>query len=100
LLNVALPAGTGTTAVAPSALTQARQRLGDEPMEYLFNTTASAWAHRSAKAPPWHQLAVYALDGTTVRVPDSPDNWREFGGSEVKIKMSNYDKKWVKRPPP
>jgi len=40
-LNVALPAGTGPKPVAPSALTQARQRLGDEPMEYLFNTTAS-----------------------------------------------------------
>ncbi|MFP2925890.1 IS4 family transposase [Pyxidicoccus sp. 3LG] len=82
MLNVALPAGTGATAVAPSALTQARQRLGDEPMEYLFNTTASAWAHRSAKAHPWHGLAVYALDGTMVRVPDSPDNWSQFGGSE------------------
>jgi len=82
MLNVALPARKGATAVAPSALTQARQRLGDEPLEYLFQTTASAWAHRSAKAHPWHGLAVYALDGTTVRVPDSPDNWSEFGGSE------------------
>ncbi|MCE9674127.1 IS4 family transposase [Myxococcus stipitatus] len=82
LLNVALPARSGATGVASSALTQARQRLGDEPMEYLFHTTASAWAHRSARAHPWRQLAVYALDGTTVRVPDSPDNWGEFGGSE------------------
>lgn len=81
LLNVALPAGTGLKPVAPSALTQARQRLGDEPMEYLFNTTASHWAHRSAKAHPWRKLAVYALDGTTVRVPDSPDNWEQFGGN-------------------
>ncbi|WP_233609417.1 MULTISPECIES: transposase domain-containing protein [Corallococcus] len=81
MLNVALPTGAGSTDVAPSALTQARQRLGDEPMEYLFNTTASVWAHRSARARPWHKLAVYALDGTTVRVPDSPDNWSQFGGS-------------------
>lgn len=81
LLNVALPAGAGSTPVAPSALTQARQRLGDEPMEYLFNTTASAWAHRSARAHSWRKLAVYALDGTTVRVPDSLDNWSEFGGN-------------------
>jgi len=80
-LNVALPAGAGPKPVAPSALTQARQRLGDEPMEYLFNTTASHWAHRSAKSHPWRKLAVYALDGTTVRVPDSPDNWEQFGGN-------------------
>jgi hypothetical protein len=71
LLNVALPTGAGPKPVAPSALTQARQRLGDEPMEYLFKMTASHWAHRSAKAHPWRKLAVYALDGTTVRVPDS-----------------------------
>ncbi|NPC49173.1 IS4 family transposase [Corallococcus sp. AB032C] len=80
-LNVALPAGAGPKPVAPSVLTQARQRLGDEPMEYLFHTTASHWAHRSAKAHPWRKLAVYALDGTTVRVPDSPDNWEQFGGN-------------------
>jgi hypothetical protein len=80
-LNVALPAGTEARPVAPSALTQARQRLGDEPMEYLFNTSASHWAHRSAQAHPWRKLAVYALDGTTVRVPDSPENWEQFGGN-------------------
>ena len=80
-LNVALPAGGKSAPVAPSALTQARQRLGDEPLEYLFNTTAWAWAHRSARAHPWRKLAVYALDGTTMRVPDSADNWEQFGGN-------------------
>jgi len=81
LLNVALPTAGGPKSVAPSALSQARQRLGDEPLEHLFQTTASYWAHRSAKAHPWRKLSVYALDGTTVRVPDSPDNWEQFGGS-------------------
>jgi len=50
-------------------------------MEYLFNPTASAWAHRSTRTPPWRKWVVYALDGTTVRVPDSSDNWEQFGGN-------------------
>jgi len=41
LLNVALPTGMDAKPVALSALNQARQRLGDEPMECLFNTTTS-----------------------------------------------------------
>lgn len=49
--------------------------------EDLFHTTATAWTHHSAKASPWRKLAVYALDETTVRVPDSPDNWEPFGGN-------------------
>jgi hypothetical protein len=80
LLNLAMPAGGIGKGVAPSALTQARQRLGDEPMEYLFEKTAAAWATRSARAHPWHGFALYALDGTTLRIPDSRENWGQFGG--------------------
>lgn len=79
LLNVALPAKSGNLS-ARSALTQARQRLGDEPLAYLFGTTGTAWANRSAATDRWKGLAVFALDGSTLRVPDSPENWDAFGG--------------------
>lgn len=81
LLGVALPSTTGEL-VARSALTQARQRLGEAPMEYLFAATGAEWAARSASAHRWRGLALYALDGSTLRVPDSRDNWNAFGGSE------------------
>jgi hypothetical protein len=80
LLGLAMPSGGKATPTAPSALTQARQRLGDEPMAYLFATTASEWATRSARAHAWRGLAVYAIDGSTMRVPDSAENWSAFGG--------------------
>lgn len=80
LLNVALPGKTGNLP-ARSALTQARQRLGCEPLEYLFFLTGSEWARRSADAHRWRGLALYAIDGSTMRVPDSPENWQAFGGS-------------------
>jgi hypothetical protein len=79
LLGVALPSTSGEL-VARSALTQARQRLGAAPLEYLFSATGAEWSTRSANAHRWRDLGVYAMDGTTLRVPDSPENWKAFGG--------------------
>ena len=79
LLDLSLPSSDGKS-VARSGLTQARQRLGDEPLDYLFTITADRWAHASAAAHRFRGLSVYALDGTTLRVPDSRENWKAFGG--------------------
>ena len=81
MLDLALPAAGGKTA-AKSAITQSRQRLGEEPLEYLFDTTADRWAHASAAAHQWRGLSLYGIDGSTLRVPDSPDNWKAFGGQQ------------------
>lgn len=78
-LDLALPV-TGFDLVAKSAIAQARQRLGSEPLAYLFETTASEWATRSARENRWGGLSLYAMDGTTFRVPDSPENRAHFGG--------------------
>ena len=78
-LDLALPSTSGDF-VARSALTQARQRLGAEPLEYLCQVTGQQWAHRSADVDRWRGLALYGLDGTTLRVPDSEANWDRFGG--------------------
>ena len=80
MLNLAMPSGKSTNTLAPSALVQARQRLGDEPLEYLFALAGRTWADRSADAHRWKGLALYGIDGTTIRVPDTPENWAEFGG--------------------
>lgn len=82
LLGLALP-DRDDTPVAKSAVTQARQRLGDEPLAQLFSMTAKTWARRSAEANRWRGLALYGWDGTTMFVPDSPENRREFGGQKA-----------------
>jgi hypothetical protein len=82
-LDLALP-GTRGVRVAPSAIVQARERLGDEPLRWLFERTASAWAHSSARAHAWRGLAVYGADGTTIRVPDSVENRSHFGGQDTR----------------
>lgn len=81
-LDLAIPDARGTL-LAKSAISQARQRLKDEALEYLFTVTAAEWSARSADAHRWRGLALYGWDGTTMRVPDSPENRATFGGAQA-----------------
>ncbi len=65
--------------VAPSAVVAARQRLGEEPVAYLFHRTAEKWAYESAGAHRWRGLELFGIDGTTMRAADSKENRRYFG---------------------
>ena len=51
-------------------------------MEWLYLRTAEEWAHRSAAADRWQGLALYGIDGTTLRVADSVENRDHFGGHD------------------
>lgn len=82
-LELALPGVDGSRTVAPSALAQARARLGPDPMEWLFLRTGSVWATTSAEPHRWRGLALYGADGTTLRVADSDDNRRHFGSQDA-----------------
>lgn len=81
-LELALPDQRGTL-IAKSAISKARQRLGENPLAYLFDVTAAEWSARSADAYRWRGLGLYGLDGTTMRVADSPENRVEFGGQKA-----------------
>jgi hypothetical protein len=78
-LDLALPDVSLT--VAPSSIVEARARLGGDPMEWLFTISADHWAHSSARNHSWRGLALYGVDGTTLRVPDSKENAEHFGYS-------------------
>ena len=65
--------------VSGGAIVQARDRLGPQPLAWLFAHTAEVWATASADEHRWRGLAVLGVDGTTLRVPDSPENDAEFG---------------------
>jgi hypothetical protein len=89
LLDLALP-DRKDTLMAKSAVIQARQRLPHDVLAYLFNATAAEWSARSADADRWRGLAVYGWDGTTMRVPDSPENRESFGGQRSHRGDSGY----------
>lgn len=80
----------GRRPVVPSAIHKARSRLGPLPIAWLFDATAQAWAHQSAAEHKFHGLSVYGVDGTTLRVPDSPDNRAHFGGTNTHRGPSGY----------
>jgi hypothetical protein len=80
-LDLAFP-GAGEAPVAPSAVPQARARLGDEPMAWLFAHASRQWALASADRHRWRGLALYALDGTSLRVPDTAENRAHFGSAQ------------------
>lgn len=67
--------------VARASVSEARSRLGAEPLKWLFEFCSRKWAKASAKTWSWRGLSVYGVDGTTVRVPDSAANHEHFGRS-------------------
>jgi hypothetical protein len=87
-LDLVLPGGDSV--MAPSAVVEARARLGADPMEWLFERSARKWAHASARKHAWRGLALYGVDGSTLRVADSPENRAHFGGSSGVRGESGY----------
>lgn len=79
-LDLVMPSPTGERQhVSPGAVVQARERLGAEPLAWLFHSTAAHWAGASAQEHRWRGLAVLGVDGSTLRVPDSLENDAHFG---------------------
>jgi hypothetical protein len=79
-LDLVLPSGGQKKRMTRGAVAQARERLGTMPLYWLFTRSAQQWARESADRHRWRGLRVYGVDGSTVRVPDSPDNRAFFGG--------------------
>ncbi len=77
-LDLALPDEVNPE-IAKSALTQARQRLGEEPLAQLFALSATAWDERHRHGRTWRGLARYAIDGSTLRTADTLANRQHFG---------------------
>ncbi|MEI7269682.1 transposase domain-containing protein, partial [Pectobacterium versatile] len=74
-LDIMLPGNSPF--VAPSAVIQARQRLGSEAVRRVFTQTAQLW-HNATTHPHWCGLTLLAVDGVVWRTPDTPENDRAF----------------------
>ena len=76
--------------VAPSAIPQARYRLGAEPMKHIFMETGRNWARPAAQQIQWRGLSLYGADGTTLRIPDTEGNRKEFGAPSSRRGQAGY----------
>lgn len=63
----------GVKSLAPSAIPQARYRVGPEPVEWLFYRTARAWSDAADRCD-WRGLSLHGVDGSSLRVQDSDEN--------------------------
>ncbi|MGI5185832.1 IS4 family transposase [Dactylosporangium sp. CA-152071] len=73
----------GLARLAPtrSAFTQARRRLGEAPLAWLFTRLRGACGQAHTPGVFAFGLRKVAWDGTTITVPDSPGNAEAFGRS-------------------
>ncbi len=83
-LDLALPSekakgASVSKSVAPSAIPQARYRMGASPLKVIFERTAEAWAEKAAGDDRWRGLGLYGADGVTFRIPDTDENREAFG---------------------
>jgi len=81
-LGLVMPSATATAgtnpALAPSAITKGRYRTGAAAVEHIFRRTAETWTREAADSYRWRGLALYGIDGTTLNIPDTPENREEF----------------------
>lgn len=71
--------GDDWTVPTTSAITQARQRLGVEPLRLLFERMAVPVARRGTKGAWLGSRRLMAIDGFLLDVPDTQANAEEFG---------------------
>ena len=77
-LDLALP-DLQAPFVSKSAVAQARQRLGAEPLKALFDMSARAWTEQDSKQYLFKGLSFFAMDGTTLKTADTPEHREHFG---------------------
>lgn len=69
--------------LAKSGISEARQRLGAEPVEWLFRQTGSQWGGERYPEDTWQDLQVFAVDGALLRTPDTPELRDHFGSGNT-----------------
>ena len=62
-----------------AAIFQARKRLGDEPLVRLFEEVAVPLADEATRGAWLAGWRLMSIDGTTLDLPDTPDNAAHFG---------------------
>lgn len=65
-----------------SALSQARSRLGADPLRELFDAVATPVAKAGTPGAWLRNLRLMAIDGVMIDMPDTPENLLEFGKPE------------------
>jgi len=82
-LNICAEGLANEALLADSALSQARQRLGKQPLAWLFKQCADVWGRERYPEDLWHGLQVFAVDGALFRTQDTPELRAHFGSGNT-----------------
>lgn len=82
-LNICANGLANEALLARSGLSEARQRLGEEPLQWLFKRTGRHWGRERYPQDDWHGLQVLAVDGALFRTPDTPGLREHFGSGNT-----------------
>ena len=78
-------------ACVPSAVVQARQRLGHEPLKQLFHQLSAHYQTESrAQQQDFMGLSVHAVDGVVYSLPYTDENLQHFSSSKGRTKEAPY----------
>lgn len=82
-LNICAQGLASDHLLAKSGVTEARKRLGADPVEWLFRKTGNQWGNERYEGDTWQDLQVFAVDGALLRTPDTPELRDHFGSGNT-----------------
>jgi len=65
--------------VSSAAVAHARRRIGSGPLLELFHLTSQSWLQEFAAENLWRGLSLFAIDGSNLRIADTPQNEEAYG---------------------
>lgn len=82
-LNICAEGLANDVLLAKSGITKARERLGDQPLAWLFQQCATQWGVERYPDDSWHGLQVFAVDGALLRTQDNESLRAHFGSGNT-----------------
>jgi hypothetical protein len=82
-LNICAQGLASDHLLAKSGVTEARKRLGADPIEWLFRKTGNQWGGERYDGDTWQDLQVFAVDGALLCTPDNPELRDHFGSGNT-----------------
>ena len=70
--------------VSKQAISKARQGISHEAFLELFRLSVEQFYSMASNLHTWNGFHIYAVDGSTIQIPESEENYKVFGGNPNK----------------
>ena len=76
--------------LSSAAVANARERIGVEPLLELYTLLGERWVAECDGQNQWRSLRLFALDGSALRIADTPANQEVYGRPGSKRSAAGY----------